>query len=192
VYNCTALAGSNTCAVYTDDSGNTQAGCQLGACSDTDDNYHCFDSSHIYVCVDDVAYGFSCPQASTCGTLNGSTSCYYNATACSTPNVACTTAGALTECVAAAPSAPSAYQTQNYNCAAAGLQCETDDAGGGQCVSPGCEQSTCVESCDPSSGLLTLCPGGLPLTYDCVANGFTGCDTGSPTGSTTTYNYCFY
>jgi len=192
VYNCTALAGSNTCAVYTDDNDDTQAACNLGTCSDTDDNYHCLDSSHIYTCSPDgVAYGFSCPQASTCGTLSGSTSCYYNATACTVPGVSCTAAGVLSECVATASSSPSAYQVQNFNCSASGLACETDDAGGGQCVSPGCEQSTCSESCS-DSGVLTLCVGGLPLTYDCVANGFTGCVASSPSTTSPTYNYCYY
>jgi hypothetical protein len=191
VYDCTALAGSGTCTVYTDDNDNTQAGCELGTCTDTDSNNHCLDSSHIYTCVDGLAYGTSCPQASTCGTISGSTACYYNATACSAPSVGCTSAGALTECVPTASNSPSAYQVQNYNCAAAGLSCETDDAGGGQCVSPGCEQSTCVESCDSTGTILTVCVGGLPLTYNCVTNGFTGC-TSMPNGSSTTYNYCYY
>jgi len=190
VYNCTALAGSGTCEVYTDDNDNTQAACELGPCTDTDDNYHCLDTSHIYTCSGGTAYGFACPSASTCGTLMGSTSCYYNATACSVPGVSCTGSGVLSECVATASSSPSAYQVQNFNCAASGLSCETDDAGGGQCVSPGCEQSTCTESCS-GSGVLTLCVGGLPLTYDCVANGFTSCDTMSPS-SGQTYNYCIY
>jgi hypothetical protein len=190
ITNCSALGG--TCTVYdTDSDGDQAAGCLLGSCSDTDNNLHCLDNEHVYTCVNGRAYGQTCPSASICGTISGSSSCYYQSPSCSTPGSTCSQQ-TLSICSASdLPSAPT-NETVNYNCGTSGLQCETDDAGSGQCVSPGCESSQCTESCDDTTGIITLCVGGVPDTYDCTQNGFTSCGSGSPTGSTIPFAYCTY
>lgn len=198
VENCAMLAGSAaSCTVFsTDSSGDENAGCAVGSCSDLDGTTNCLDSAHLYTCWGGVAIGQICPSDSACGTINGSTSCYFNAPACATQGATCN-AGTLNVC-SEAPSpdqgAAATNQSLNFNCTVAGLSCETDGAGSGSCVSPGCEQSTCTEGCGGTSGnFLTLCIGGAPYNaYDCTKHGFSSCQSGTPTGSTTTYAYCVY
>jgi hypothetical protein len=189
VSNCPMLGG--TCTVYdTDTDGDQAAGCLLGTCTETDaPTLHCMGTTKIYECIDGKAYGQLCPSASICGTPSGGvSSCYYQSSACTTPGSSCAS-GVLTTCnTVQVPSG--ADQTVDYNCGTSGLQCEADDAGSGQCVSPGCEQSTtCTESCDGTS-IITFCVGGVADTYDCTTSGFTTC--GSQTSGSLTYAYCLY
>jgi hypothetical protein len=195
VYNCPMLAGSAaSCTVYNTDSlGDQAAGCSVGSCSDPDGTTNCLDSAHVYTCYGGVAIGQICPSDSACGTIDGSTSCYFNAPACTTQGATCNS-GTLNLCAQAPsidPTAPATNQSLNFNCGVAGLSCETDGAGSGSCVSPGCDQSTCTESCGGTSGnVLSLCIGGAPYTaYDCTAHGFAACGSSPPPGSTTTYAY---
>jgi hypothetical protein len=203
IENCAVLGG--TCESYTDsnDAPNTAAGCYLGACSDaTDNSLHCMGTAQIYTCVNGSAYGQTCPPSSICGTLGGSTSCYYQSSACTSVGSSCN-GGVLSVCSATPVNSGNAEQVVNYDCTTAGLQCQTDDAGSGQCVSPGCQtSSTCTEGCDSTTGVITYCVGGVAATFDCAQNGFTSCGCADPSSTTgdctdaspgdTLFTYCTY
>jgi hypothetical protein len=190
ISNCATLGG--TCTVYdTDTSGDQAAGCLIAACSDTDPNLHCIGTSQIYTCEDGGAYGQACPAASLCGTPgDAGSACYYQSGSCPTPGSTCGSGQELSICSASPVSSGPTNEVVKFNCATSDLQCETDDAGSGQCVSPGCEQSQCAEGCDTTTGVITLCVGGVTDTYNCVANGFTSCD--SQTSNSLNYAYCTY
>jgi hypothetical protein len=188
IANCAALGG--TCAVYEETDGNGEAaGCLIGSCSETDDDLHCMGTAQIYTCVNGSAYGQTCPSASLCGVIGGVSSCYYQSSSCATPGATCSASQALSICAASKVSAGATNEILNYNCAASDLQCQTDDAGSGQCVSPGCQQSQCTESCDGTS-IITFCVGGMAATYDCTTSGFSSC--GQQTSGNVSYAFCEY
>jgi len=189
ISNCAMLGG--TCTVYdTDSEGDQAAGCLIGTCSDMDNNLHCKGTAEVYTCVNGKAYGQTCPPASLCGTFNGSSSCYYQSASCTTPGSACAS-DVLSVCSSSSAGGTTlANETVSYNCATSDLNCQTDDAGSGLCLSPGCAQSQCAEDCDTNTGLITYCVGGVPGTFDCTASGFSSC--GTSTSGSTTFAYCLY
>jgi len=202
VTNCDTLGG--TCTVYytDDDDQNEAAGCLLESCSDTDSDQHCDSLGRIYTCISGNAYGGACPTASQCGSINGAVNCYYQTPSCTTPGATCSS-GTLSICAASPVSSGAADEVVNYNCGNSGLQCVLDDGGSsGQCLSPGCTESNgdgeggvqgCTEGCNSGTGVITFCVGGVPGTYDCMANGFTsGCSSDFLPGTSTPIAYCYY
>ena len=190
--NCNVLGG--TCTVYTSDSsGDMAANCEvLSSCPDTSSGYHCSSATELYECdttsTSTIAIGNSCPTGSTCRTDANGTHCIYDASSCATPGTTCVN-GNLSSCTAPA----GGNEGATYNCAAAGLSCVMNTtAGTAACVAPGCAGTTCVESCDGTTGIMTACVGGAPLNVDCTTYGFTSCSTDSPVGSNTTYAFCYY
>ncbi len=194
VWNCNVLGG--TCTVYpTDDSGDTAAGCKiLSSCPNTNDGSQCESATQRYSCettqTDTIAIGQNCPQSSTCRTSTGGTHCYASGPACTTPTASCS-GGDLSGCVAL----PSGNQSLTYKCSVGGLSCVTNgDGGTGSCVTPGCEHSHCVDSCDDDGVTLHTCIGGAQYDVDCtmLGLGFVGCSQSAPSGSSTLYTYCSY
>jgi len=190
IYNCGVLGG--TCTPYaTDTSGDMAANCTvLPSCPDTSKGFHCASTTQIYECdstsTSTIAVGAACPTASSCQTNTEGTHCIYNSPSCATPGATCLD-GNLNLCTSSA----SGNQGATFRCAVAGLSCAADaDAGTGACVAPGCANTTCQESCDSTTGIMTACIGGSPFAIDCIKYGFTTCSTGSPSSSTTTYAFC--
>ncbi len=188
ISNCAAQGG--TCVVYHEadfaDNGDTAAGCQTGACTDSSTGANqCASSSQIFICTGtdsgDIAIGRNCPSGSTCQTSNGKTDCFDTTSPCTNPGTSCTN-GDLTTC----QNFTSGDQVFTGNCSVAGLVCDTTSSTGA-CAAPGCESSGCSESCVGNK--LQLCIGGAPFTVDCTTLGFTTCgnDLNHPD-----INYCLY
>jgi hypothetical protein len=127
--------------------------------------------------------------------------CYYQTPSCTTPGTTCNN-GALSVCSASPVSSGATDEVVSYNCGTSGLECVLDDAGSGQCLSPGCVESNgdgeggvlgCTEGCNSGTGVITFCVGGVPGTYDCMANGFTGgCGNDMLPGTLTPLAYCIF
>jgi hypothetical protein len=190
--NCNVLGG--TCTPYASDTdGDMAANCKvLSSCPDTSEGYHCSSTTELYECDDTststIAIGNACPTGSTCRTDANGTHCIYDASSCTTPGTTCVN-GNLSSCAAPA----GGNEGATYNCAAAGLSCVANTAAGtAACVAPGCAGTTCVESCDDTTGIMTACVGGAPISIDCTTYGFTGCSLSSPDGSNTPYAFCYY
>jgi hypothetical protein len=191
VSNCAVVGG--TCTPYNeDDAGNTAAGCKIVAsCPNTNAGTQCSTATQRFSCATTetgtIAIGQNCPQSSTCRTGTGGTHCYTNGPSCSTPGASCVS-GNLSSCLALA----SGNQALTYKCSVPGLSCVASaDGGTGSCVTPGCEKSDCTDSCDGDGVTLHTCIGGAQYDVDCTMFGFTGCDSLTPTGSSTLYTYCF-
>ncbi len=185
VQSCSKLGG--TCGAYSDPAAGTAvADCVVVPTCDAGGGggSQCA-GSKLYTCINGIGYGQDCTSTiSTCETVNGSTSCYLDAPPCTSPGYACN--GSVLEWCT------SAHTQLSYNCARAGQSCVLDDAGGGQCVAPGCSlaaASSCVESCGPDGHTMTVCVGGAPLDIDCMKYPpFTACATAENAG--TRYAYC--
>jgi hypothetical protein len=189
--NCAVLGG--TCTKYdADGDGDVAANCvKLASCPDTSDGYHCASSSYLYECdtteTGTIPIGNNCPASSSCESDDNGTHCVYDASSCTAAGSTCN-GNKLVTCSANA----GGNEGATYDCGSVGLSCVANGASGtAACVAPGCQSSTCVESCD-GNNVITACVGGAPYNIDCTVAGFTGCSTDSPDGSSTTYAFCYY
>ncbi|HEX3772690.1 MAG TPA: hypothetical protein VHV30_17545 [Polyangiaceae bacterium] len=187
VYACKVVGG--TCAVYSEDSEDTAANCQVAPqCGDTSDGFHCASPTVLYTCESTqngtIAVGQNCPAMSTCQ----SDICVYESpVACSTVGRTCDANGDLTACT----SEDGGTGGAKFRCSAAGIGCVDDQTQGTICEAPGCANVTCTESCGDDGHTIHTCIGGAPFDVDCNKYGFDYCDQGSD-GSGTPYPYCEY
>ncbi|HLK41555.1 MAG TPA: hypothetical protein VKU41_32625 [Polyangiaceae bacterium] len=179
VRDCAKLGG--TCATYADSTGTMVADCMVvPSCTETDTLLHCSGDS-VYQCINGSGFGEHCSAtSSTCATVGGDTNCYLNAAACNAPGYACS-GSTLDWCT-------SGGQRFTLDCARAGLSCETDDAGNGDCVSTTASPS-CTDACAADGKTIVACVGGAAMNIDCTQYGFTQCTTATD-NSGTLYAYC--
>jgi hypothetical protein len=164
---------SGTCETYIDKANleaGVTAGCEvLSSCPDPDDgNYYCSSTGNFqYTCIDKldggtVGVGYSCDEYSATCSEEGGTGCYYLLPTCD-PNTTAACDGTVGQ---------QCYSTglQRFDCAAAGLTCapvaDTFTGLNFTCVAPGCDPTTCTESC--SGTVATFCIGGAPVAFDCA------------------------
>ncbi len=132
--------------------------------------YFSCDGDVLTYCDDGTRYAVNCSaQGNVCTDLgDGSAYCSDRPEPCSPASSYSCDGSSIDACDAQGYS-------ETYDCGPAGLACE-EVGSSVACVAEGCSTAgSCFEQC-VNDTTIQFCQGGSPVTLDCVAFGFTGCE----------------